>query len=104
MLKEFMFPTDDFSDPSKALMGCEMYCSKNNDCWGCSVHCNPSANCQWNAMTECGELLNWTGLIEGDVSQKPSILKYINDFSLDESKTKNLLSHFVWQDKHFQLS
>ena len=93
MLKEFLFPTDDFSDPSKALMGCEMYCSKNNDCWGCSVHCSPSDNCQWNAITECGELLNWTGLIEGDVTQKPSILKYINNCSSDDSKKKyNLLT------------
>ena len=74
VLKEFIFPTDDFSDQTKALMGCEMYCSKNNDCWGCSVHCSSSDNCQWNAITECGELSNWTGLIEGDVTQKPGIL------------------------------
>ena len=74
MLKEFIFLSDEFPDSSKALLGCEMYCSENNDCWGCSVYCSAPDNCQWNAITDCGELLNWTGLIEGDVTQKPGIL------------------------------
>ena len=54
-------------------MGCERYCSKHIECWGCSVDCSTSEDCQWNALSDCGELKNWTGLSEGDISQKPGI-------------------------------
>ena len=80
VLKEFFFPTDIFSTESKALMGCENFCSNISNCWGCSVHCSTIGNCQWNAISDCGELQNWTGLTEGDVSQKPSTLNEIDKF------------------------
>ena len=79
MLKEFVFPTNVFSTSSKALMGCENYCSNIYKCWGCSIYCSTTDNCQWNAITDCGELQNWTGLTEGDVSQKPSMLNEIDN-------------------------
>ena len=70
--KQFPFPNIDFSTSSKALMGCEVYCSNQKDCWGCSIHCTNTSECQWNAIPDCGELQEWEGFMNGDVSQKPS--------------------------------
>ena len=75
-------------------MGCESYCSKHQECWGCSVDCSTADNCQWNAIPECGAFQNWTGLIKGDVSQKPGI-RYITPFFiiLEKLKYQILYSH-----------
>ena len=74
MLREFIFPSLDFSTSSKALMGCETYCLIDQKCWGCSIHCSTPEKCQYNAIPNCGELQNWAGLMEGDVTQKPGKL------------------------------
>ena len=92
VLKEFIFPTYVFSTSSKALMGCEKYCSNIYNCWGCSVHCSTIGNCQWNAITDCGEKRNWTGLTEGDVSQKPSMLNEIDNFTMSFKESDNFLT------------
>lgn len=58
------------NDAETALSECEKYCGRVERCWGCSVHTN--ATNQWNAISKCGVLEKWEGLIQGDVTQKPS--------------------------------
>ena len=47
---------------------CENYCNGKLECWGCSVHC--ASPCQWNAIPECGQWKSWSGVIDGDITQK----------------------------------
>ena len=70
VLKKFPFPSEFVANATMALTECEKYCSRNDICWGCSVKCE--IYCQWNALSECGFFEDWSGLINGDVSQKPS--------------------------------
>ena len=51
--------------------GCEDYCREQEKCWGCSIRC--PAQCQWNAIPECGPEVSWEGKIEGDITHKPGI-------------------------------
>lgn len=38
------------------LEACEHFCSRNDECLHCSVHCTfENTKCQWNAIPECGE-------------------------------------------------
>ena len=73
VLKEFIFPTNMIIDATTALIECEKYCGRVERCWGCSAHTNTSN--QWNAITKCGGLEKWEGLIQGDVTQKPGTEK-----------------------------
>ena len=57
------------ADAITARNECEEYCSTQENCWGCSVQCG--SLCQWNAIPDCGVYDNWTGLIAGDITQKP---------------------------------
>lgn len=68
VLKEFVPPSGDVADAVTARNECEEYCWTQDDCWGCSVYCGPP--CQWNAIPNCGVYDNWTGLIDGDITQK----------------------------------
>ena len=72
VLKRFKFPDEFMIDASMALGECEKYCAMKEICWGCAVHCN-GGDCQFNAITECGRNESWTGLIDGDISQKPGM-------------------------------
>lgn len=62
---------------------CEVMCQMDPMCWGCSVSCrtNHHANlvdhimakdvhCNWNAIPDCGVLIKFPGLIDGDVVYK----------------------------------
>ena len=73
MLKKFSFPNDAMLNASIALSECNRYCGRIKSCWGCSIECNDS--CQWNAIPECGHEEKWNGLMVGDISQKPSMIK-----------------------------
>ena len=70
VLKKFKFPDGFVNDAFMALDECEKYCATKENCWGCAVYCN-GGDCQINAITECGSNEKWTGLIDGDISQKP---------------------------------
>ena len=70
-MKEFIFPTNVIPDASFALTECETYCGRIEKCWGCSAHMN-NGSYQWNAITQCKDLDEWEGLIQGDVTQRPS--------------------------------
>ena len=48
---------------------CENYCAAKEDCWGCSVDCEK--NCHWNALQDCGVQEDYSGIIDGDITQKP---------------------------------
>ena len=77
MLKAFIAKSSSNEDAFDSLNACESYCKGEVECWGCSVHCgNP---CQWNAIPTCGKRINWSGKIEGDITQKATkSCKYIN--------------------------
>lgn len=78
VLRQFKTPSDSKSDALKARTQCEQYCFGEERCWGCSVDCQGAplyygilgVGCQWSAVTACGEQLDWSGSIDGDVSQK----------------------------------
>ena len=59
---------ENFEDAKIARNDCEGWCSNDPSCWGCSVVCGVS--CLWNALSYCGTIAEWTGLIEGDITQK----------------------------------
>ena len=62
-------PTDEnIEDALIARNECEVWCSNDPKCWGCSVVCGNS--CAWNALSRCGTFEKWIGLIEGDITQK----------------------------------
>ena len=68
VMKEFIPSSSSIADATKVRDACESYCYLKSTCWGCSVHCgNP---CQWNAISECGSMRNFRGIIEGDVTKK----------------------------------
>ena len=82
VLKEFVFPTESFQNATEALVSCEQYCAKTNICWGCSIDCREQ--CQWNAITDCGSKVEWTGLGEGDITHKPGTNKIYGSLYLDK--------------------
>ena len=52
IIKKFEVPGSTSFDKSAALNDCEMYCAKDDLCWGCTRICNGS-DCQLNAISEC---------------------------------------------------
>ena len=70
ILKEFSPPSSQENNYTyRARNECEEYCLAHEACWGCSVDCK--FQCHWNAISKCDALTDWTGLINGDVTQKP---------------------------------
>ena len=69
VLKRFPSNSKTLIDLFDARMKCEKYCAIEDDCWGCSANCESS--CQWNAIPDCGSTEMWSGMIAGDISQKP---------------------------------
>ena len=69
VLKEFRPSSGAIAEAIKSRDECEEYCSTQESCWGCSVHC--ASPCQWNAIPACGLNNDWMGLIDGDITQKP---------------------------------
>jgi len=74
-----VFSAGDVQPSQAALEACEQYCQGDDQCWGCSADCHDNAAfaygvlsmaCQWNAISSCGELMDWPGSIVGDVSEK----------------------------------
>jgi len=72
VLKKFMMTKAGEDEAKKQLGQCESFCTPHTNCWGCSVDCPTSSKtiCQWVAITQCGALNSWQGLINGDVSEK----------------------------------
>ena len=73
VLKKFLLDSESLEDATRIRLACEEYCSWRENCWGCSIQCSPS--CQWNAISECGSVEDWNGMIEGDITQKPGTQK-----------------------------
>ena len=69
VIAEFKFPTKTIQDASSALLECEKYCSRKSTCQACSILCNES--CHFSAISNCFSQVEWKGLVNGDVSQKP---------------------------------
>ena len=69
VLNSFIPPSGKAVDAMAIRDECEIYCSTHDNCWGCSVYCG--SPCQWNAIPNCEIYDDWTGLIEGDITQKP---------------------------------
>ena len=72
MLEAFIPKSNSNEDAIESLNACESYCKKEVECWGCSIHCAVANPCQWNAIPTCGRWINWSGKIEGDITQKVS--------------------------------
>ena len=71
VLKVFVPSSSSVQDAITVRNECEEYCRVEETCWGCSVDCkNP---CQRTAILACGTLIEWGGLIEGDVTYKQGI-------------------------------
>ena len=68
VLHSFIPATSAILDISAARSECERYCNEDERCWGCSVSCLRS--CKFNAIHECGDLEDWTGLLKADVTVK----------------------------------
>jgi hypothetical protein len=70
VLASFTMPDKD-SAPA-TLAKCEAFCAETDACWGCSVVCsnNSTVLCNWVAISLCGDVLTWQGLINGDISEK----------------------------------
>ena len=62
------------AEANKALGACEAFCGKSDLCAVCSVDCSLGSMsvCQWVALTSCGSIDGWAGLIPGDISTKGS--------------------------------
>ena len=71
-LAKFVMPTSATSDATAALQKCQAFCSSSESCQACSVDCSLGSmkRCQWVALSECGDVLSWAGLIPGDISYK----------------------------------
>ena len=96
-MESFSFITKTPLDAFLALNECEEYCSNVQNCWGCSIDCE-TADCQYNAITDCKVEEKWDGGIKWDISQKPGkelSQSTILFFSKNEKKyldfTKNYL-------------
>mmetsp|Transcript_42291 Transcript_42291/g.76666 ORF Transcript_42291/g.76666 Transcript_42291/m.76666 type:complete len:891 (-) Transcript_42291:222-2894(-) len=78
ILQEFHMSSDSVAAALGARDSCEAWCLETDACWGCSVDCRdvptaygvPVKSCQWNAISACGDLTDWSGSITGDVSKK----------------------------------
>ena len=78
VLKQFEMVDVGLHAAAAALKQCEDYCSASGACWGCSVDCSvpglgsdPSkSRCYYSAIPACGPMLDWAGLVAGDVAQK----------------------------------
>ena len=71
----------------KARTHCEEFCHTNYDCWGCSVASKRYKKYKlFNAIPDCGAIVNWAGLIEGDITQKLGTIQVIHSslFDLDD--------------------
>ena len=73
IIKSFVFPSLSISNATVAISLCEKYCAMSQKCWGCSIQGTDSF--QIDAITDCGKVENWTGLIDGEVSQKPACME-----------------------------
>ena len=69
VLKTFAFPSNFFLNETMALNACEIYCSTNKACWGCSRHCKK--DCYWMAISDCKNPQNSLDHVRYTVSQKP---------------------------------
>ena len=69
VLETYAFRSENITEVYAALDRCEKYCSFNYNCWGCSI--NRENNDQFSAISDCNGYEIWTGLIKGDISQKP---------------------------------
>eukprot|EP00928_Gymnodinium_smaydae_P061805 TRINITY_DN4579_c0_g3_i1.p1 TRINITY_DN4579_c0_g3~~TRINITY_DN4579_c0_g3_i1.p1 ORF type:complete len:919 (+),score=147.86 TRINITY_DN4579_c0_g3_i1:333-2759(+) len=77
LLKAFPMESRTLRAAHQARERCEAHCSSTEGCWGCSVDCAEeplsygrlNEACQWNAITSCGERLEWSGSIPGDISE-----------------------------------
>jgi len=80
LIKSFKMASKTLAGAYRARRECEAHCLRDESCWGCSVDCDGAPlsygrlgeACQWNAVTECGEQLTWSGSIPGDISEKHS--------------------------------
>ena len=63
-------------DMIKAREECENYCFQKEHCWGCSVFC--ATLCMWNALSDCGEIQNTTGVLFENITQKPGLFDFKN--------------------------
>ena len=70
ILKPFPILSMQPNDTLDALLACKKYCADNEHCWGCSIQ--GSTSYKMNAINDCYKKETWSGLIEGEVSQKPS--------------------------------
>ena len=70
-METFEFPTDYITDDASAMQLCERYCSKKEQCWGCSKSCQQG--CQWNAVTKCKYHKELGSFHNTSISQKPGI-------------------------------
>ena len=72
ILKQFPVPVWPSLDHAViSRNNCENYCRATTACWGCSVAGLQYS--QWNAITECGAVIDWAGVMEGDITQKKGI-------------------------------
>ena len=74
--KTFQLDSESNESAIIARTKCEVYCSRQQTCWGCSVDCE--SVCKWNAIGDCGDLERWQGMIDGDVTQKPGKIRIIS--------------------------
>ena len=56
----------------RARSDCEEFCSWQPTCNGCSINLIITMPIRWqyNAIPDCGKKEGWTGMIEGDITQK----------------------------------
>ena len=57
----------------EARYKCERYCSSSKICWGCNAICQ-NERCKWIAISSCGTVIPWNGLVIGDIAQKPTCI------------------------------
>ena len=75
-IKKIDFPNDFLLDETEALETCQKYCSRNPNCWGCSLICHDGSTIcyrgKWNAISDC-DRPERLGVNERTLtSQKPS--------------------------------
>ena len=76
VIKAFIALSESIDDAISKRNECEDFCRNNEECWGCSVHCDQPNPCQWNAIPDCGDPethSTFSGMIEGDITRKKNI-------------------------------
>ena len=93
VLKEFVTNLGVNADFSSLREKCEDYCSKEEKCWGCSLHCESS--CQLDALSDCEMHENTTESFKVSVIQKPG---------KHEKYLILTLQHFIKKVRLYQLN